>query len=44
MKAGPKAAVEPSPLPFRSRTVGAAQFSKFREKFVKVPRTPTPSW
>ncbi|PQP38794.1 terminase large subunit domain-containing protein [Mycolicibacterium austroafricanum] len=38
MKAGPKAAVDDSPLPFRPRSVGSARFSKFCERFVKVPK------
>lgn len=38
MKAGPKAAVDPSPLPFRSKTIGAQRFSAFCAKFVKVPK------
>jgi phage terminase large subunit-like protein len=38
MKAGPKAAVEPSPLPFRSRSVHAARFAAFCQKFIRVPK------
>jgi hypothetical protein len=38
MKAGPKAAVDPSPLPFRSRAVGAARFGMFCERFVRTPK------
>ncbi|OBA66225.1 terminase [Mycolicibacterium elephantis] len=38
MKAGPKAAVDDSPLPFRPRSSGSARFGKFCEKFVKVPK------
>ena len=38
MKAGPKAAVDPSPLPFRPRVTGAARFAKFCEKFITVPK------
>jgi phage terminase large subunit-like protein len=38
MKAGPKAAVDPTPLPFRSRATGAARFAAFCTRFVKVPK------
>jgi phage terminase large subunit-like protein len=38
MKAGPKAAVDSSPLPWRPRTTGVARFGKFCERFVKVPK------
>jgi phage terminase large subunit-like protein len=38
MKAGPKAAVDDSVLPFRPRSVGAARFGAFAEKFIKVPK------
>jgi hypothetical protein len=38
MKAGPKAAVDQTPLPFCPRSLGAARFAKFSEKFVKVPK------
>lgn len=38
MRAGPKAAVDPSPLPWRPRSVGAARFAAFCEKFVMVPK------
>lgn len=38
MKAGPKAAVDPSVLPWRPRSSGAARFGKFCETFVKVPK------
>jgi phage terminase large subunit-like protein len=38
MKAGPKAAVEPSPLPFRPRSVHAARFAAFCQKFIRVPK------
>ncbi|MGI8711001.1 MAG: terminase large subunit domain-containing protein, partial [Acidimicrobiales bacterium] len=38
MKAGPKAAVDPSPLPFRPRAVGAARFAAFCTKFVVTPK------
>ncbi|EHB54777.1 Terminase [Mycolicibacterium rhodesiae JS60] len=38
MKAGPKASVDPSPLPWRPRSVGSARFASFCRKFVKVPK------
>jgi hypothetical protein len=38
MKAGPKAAVDPTVLPFRPRSLGAARFAKFCERHVKVPK------
>ncbi|MDN4518147.1 terminase large subunit [Mycolicibacterium austroafricanum] len=38
MKAGPKAAVDDSPLPWRPRSTGSARFAKFCERFVKVPK------
>lgn len=38
MKAGPKAAVDDSPLPWRPRSTGSARFARFCEKFVKVPK------
>lgn len=38
MKAGPKAKVDESPLPFRPRVTGAARFAKFAEKFIRVPK------
>ena len=38
MKVGPKAAVEPSSLPFRPRSAGSARFGAFCEKFVQVPK------
>ena len=37
MKAGPKAAVDPSMLPWRPRSTGSARFAAFCAKFVKVP-------
>lgn len=37
MKAGPKAAVDPSPLPWRPRSTGSARFAAFCAKFIKVP-------
>ena len=38
MRAGPKAAADPSGLPFRSRAVGAARVAAFVERFVMVPK------
>ena len=38
MKAGPKAAVDDSPLPWRPRSTGSARFAKFCERFVRVPK------
>ena len=38
MRAGPKAAVDGSPLPFRSRKVGAARFAAFCDQFVVTPK------
>lgn len=38
MKAGPKAAVDDSVLPWRPRSTGADRFAKFCEKFVRVPK------
>jgi hypothetical protein len=38
MKALPEAAVDPTVLPFRPRSLGAARFAKFCERFVKVPK------
>lgn len=38
MRAGPKAAADPAPLPWRPRAVGAARFAKFCERFVYVPK------
>ena len=38
MKAGPKAAVDDSALPFRPRSSGAARFAAFCEKFIRVPK------
>lgn len=37
MKAGPKAAADLSPLPFRPRSTGAARFAAFCKKFIVVP-------
>ena len=38
MKAGPKAAVDQTPLPFRPRSTGAARFASFCTKFIRVPK------
>ena len=38
MKAGPKAAVDPSPLPFGSRQVGAARFAAFVQRYIVTPK------
>ena len=38
MKAVPEAAVDPTVLPFRPRSLGAARFAKFCERHVKVPK------
>ena len=38
MKAGPKAAVDPSPLPWRPRAVGAARFARFCDSFIVTPK------
>lgn len=38
MKAGPKAAVDDSVLPFRARSTGSARFKKFCENFLLVPK------
>ncbi len=38
MKAGPKAAVDPSPLPFSSSAVGAARFAEFCTGYIVVPK------
>lgn len=38
MRAGPKAAVDDSALPWRPRSQGSARFAKFCETFVKVPK------
>ncbi len=37
MKAGPKSAVDPTPLPLRTRAKGAALMAKFCEQFIVVP-------
>ena len=38
MKAGPKAAVDASELPFCSDETGSARFAAFCEQFIKVPK------
>lgn len=38
MKAGPKAQVDPSPLPFQADSTGSARFADFCEQFVVVPK------
>lgn len=38
MKAGPKAAVDPSELPWRPRSTGSARFGRFCAKFILVPK------
>ena len=38
MKAGPKAAVDPSLLPWRPRVTGSARFAKFCQTYIKVPK------
>jgi phage terminase large subunit-like protein len=38
MKAGPKAAVDNSPLPFRARSTGSKRFAAFCQKFIRVPK------
>lgn len=38
MKAGPKAAADESPLPWRPRVAGAARFGKFCERFILTPK------
>jgi phage terminase large subunit-like protein len=38
MRAGPKAAVDPSPLPWRPRSTGAARFAAFCERFIVTPK------
>ncbi len=38
MKAGPKAQVNDSPLPFRSRKTGAARFDAFGRRYLTVPK------
>jgi len=38
MKAGPKAAVDDSPLPWRPRSSGSARFARFCETYVTVPK------
>src|SRR6478672_8786185 len=36
MKVGPKAAVEPSSLPFRPRSAGSTRFAVFCQQFIRV--------
>jgi len=38
MKAGPKAAVDPSPLPLVTSATGAARFADFCARFIVVPK------
>lgn len=38
MKAGRKAAVDPSPLPFTSRLKGAKRFRKFCSEYIRTPK------
>ena len=38
MKAGPKAKVDATALPFRPRKHGAARFAAFAQKFIRVPK------
>ena len=38
MRAGPKADVDPSPLPLRTRKTGAARFGAFCERYVVTPK------
>lgn len=38
MRAGPKAKVDDTPLPFRPRSTGSKRFAAFAEKFIKVPK------
>ncbi len=38
MKAGPKAAVDPSALPFRPRKTGSARFEAFCSRFIVTPK------
>ena len=38
MKAGPKAATDPSRLPFRARAKGAIRFAGFCRQYVMVPK------
>lgn len=38
MRAGPKPAVDPSPLPFRSRKTGSARFAAFVAQFIMTPK------
>lgn len=38
MRAGPKAAVDATPLPFRSRKTGSARFAAFCDQYVVTPK------
>ncbi|XLW74275.1 terminase large subunit domain-containing protein [Arsenicicoccus dermatophilus] len=38
MKAGPKGAVDPSPLPLRTRATGAARFARFCQRYIVTPK------
>lgn len=38
MKAGPKAAVDDSPVPFASRTKGSKRFAAWAAKYIKTPK------
>lgn len=38
MRAGPKAAVSPEPLPFAPRSTGSVRFGAFCEKFIVTPK------
>ncbi|POX82190.1 terminase [Mycobacterium kansasii] len=38
MKAGPKASVDPRPLPWRPRSVGSARFARFCQRYIVVPK------
>ncbi len=38
MKAGPKSAVDPTPLPLRTRATGSARLAKFCQQFIVVPK------
>lgn len=38
MRAGPKGTVDPSPLPWRTRSKGATRFAAFCRKFICVPK------
>ena len=40
MRAGPKLAVDESPLPWSPWSTGSARFTAFCERFVRVPKGP----